>query len=209
MKTKVKGKIIENTYCLKNNLKEIKKDDESKFVYTARPELIKETRFVDWKDICEFSGYPYYNSKPTTTLSFNTFNEINISENETVHIDKEIFRADLNELHLFTNKIVEETDKRKRLSEEEFESELASFNEQMIESNEKLLSYCKLHKLNPRETDVIELFKLVYSHSNYEIINGVMFEKSTSMYSNYADISAISTLSSSAIVYGTSIGSSY
>lgn len=170
MLTKVKGKIIENTYDVKVNVKDVGENGEVKFLYLAKPELIKQAEVIDWVDICEFSGQPYYNS------GFTFSKTINISEDEQVCVTKEVFRADLYELHLFTDKVVQELDKYKEKSELYFKEELANFNEQMIESNERLLSYCKLHKLDPRDTDAIELFKLVYNHSNYKITDGVILE---------------------------------
>lgn len=196
MLTKVKGKVILNKYRVESNLKEIKKDNKLKTVYTARPTLVKESNIIDWHDICKFNGEFCYNKKYGIPAKEAT---INISRNESVSIDEEIFRADLNELHLFTNKIVKEIDKHKGLAEEELEENLAKFNEQMIESNERLLSYCKLHKLNPRETDSIELFKLVYGHSNYTITDGVMKETNLNYY-----VDSISTLTST-VTYNDSV----
>ena len=197
MLTKVKGKIIENSYYIENNLKKIRKDNNDKLVYTEKPKLMKESRIVKWEDICNFDGKPYYNKHVKTF--YDSKNSINISENEEVTIDKEVFRADLNELHLFTDKIVEEIENFKEEVEESFKRELELFNEMMIESNEKLLSYCKLHKLNPKETDCIELFKLVYGHGNYKIVDGIMTELNLNLY--YDNCSSIGTLTSTTITY--------
>ena len=54
---------------------------------------------------------------------------------------------------------------------------MAGFNEQMTESNEQMSAYCKLHKLDPRDTDCEELFKIVYPNKEYEIVDGKMKEK--------------------------------
>lgn len=191
MLTRVKGKVILNKYRVESNLKKIKKDNKSELVYTARPTLIKESNVIDWQDICKFNGEPYYNKECFTVFGKSA---INISEDETVYINREVFRADLNELHVFTDKIVEESDVCKEKFEAKFKQELANFNEQMIESNDRLLSYCKLHKLNQRETDAIELFKLIYGHSNYQITDGVMKETYINYYNaGDAAIDALST----------------
>lgn len=46
----------------------------------------------------------------------------------------------------------------------------------MIESNQKLKSYCDVHKLNPEDTDVISLFEVVYGHNVYRIEDGAIKE---------------------------------
>ena len=44
----------------------------------------------------------------------------------------------------------------------------------MITSNEKLKSYCDVHKLSYEDTDAIELFGIVFPDEKYEIVDGVM-----------------------------------
>lgn len=186
MKTKVLGQVITNKYSVDNKRKEIKdSNSESKMIYEAKPELKKESE-IKWADICEFEGEPRYNSKrlvwnsiASTSIGFST--TISISENEEVSIDEEIFRADLNELHLHTSKVLKETDLNKDEMEITLENEMKLFNKEMIEADEKLKSYCVLHKLNPEETDCIELFKLVYSTNGCAVVNGVLIGTSYSI----------------------------
>ena len=113
-------------------------------------------------------------------ISFTFVGSLNISEDEEVHIAKEIFRADLNELHLQTDKIVEEIDLDKQVVDMGYEVYLGAFNEMMIESNEKMKSYCDLHKLGYKDTDCIKLFQLLYPNEMYEIVDGVMRVKTES-----------------------------
>ena len=52
--------------------------------------------------------------------------------------------------------------------------EMKLFNKEMIEADEKLKSYCILHKLSPEETDCMELFKLVYSKDVCWVTDGAL-----------------------------------
>lgn len=199
MRTVVFGKKIENHYIIKNNQKVISDEKNycDKWAFTAKPTIEKEVEVVDWSELLSFDGEPRYNknTKPKSSNSFMTFsfdfkNKINISSDEEVYIDEEIFRADLNELHLHTDKIVEENDNDREYQMNNYEVLVDDFNEQMILSNEKLHSYCKLHNLAPRSTDCIELFKLVFPDEEYVIEDGVMKvkEKTKVIPSEYENI---------------------
>ena len=75
------------------------------------------------------------------------------------------------------------------------------FNKEMIESDEKLKSYCNVHKLNPEETDCIELYKLVYSTDSYCIFNGkFVVTNGTSTITNYGSFAGDSITATSPIV---------
>ena len=114
MRTVVFGKRIENHYIIKNNQKEVFDENNycSKLVFTAKPTIEKEVEIVDWSELLSFEGEPRYNngtkpkvksSKPfnlSAILSFSTKNKMHISRDEEVCIDEEMFRADLDELHL-------------------------------------------------------------------------------------------------------------
>lgn len=171
MKTKILGQIITNKYSVDNKRKEIKNSDGNpKMIYGGKPELKKESE-IKWADICEFEGDPRYNNKH---LGWYFGRALNISEDEEVSVNEEIFRADLNELHLHTNKILKEIDLNKDEMEIALTNEMKSFNKEIIEADEKLKSYCLLHKLNPEETDCMELFKLVYSTDGCVVANGTL-----------------------------------
>ena len=178
MITRIKGKNITNFYSVKAN-KTIKviNDNEPKTIYTARPELIKEAK-VEWLEICSFEGDMSYDEVGSYYFGLGS-KTIHISEDEKVNVNKVIFRADLNEKHVFTNKVIDEMDdcESKFSSEMIFNNELSDFNAAMINSNDTMLTYCKLHKLFPEDTDCIELFKLVYPGETYEIVDGVMKKK--------------------------------
>ena len=171
MITRVFGKKIENYYDVDHKWIQIKGDDgDFKTIYTDKPTLTRETKVKEWSELCSFDGEPRYNSN----RSFFMYNNINISADETVMIEEEIFRADLNEMHLHTNKIIEEVDIDKEDALCILEGQIKAFNKMMIESNNRLMTYCNLHKLSYEDTDCIELFKLVFPDDEYVIENGIM-----------------------------------
>lgn len=181
MKTKVFGKKIENVYEIDYKQKTIQNEHgEYIMVFTDKPTLTKTPTVREWSELCVFDGVPRYNKGTNSNfpkLSYFNFDyrdRINIAEDEEVCIDKEVFRADLNELHLFTDKVVEEDDDDRDYQMGGYETLVGEFNQQMIESNDKLKAYCKLHNLEPYRTDCIELFKLVYPDKAYVIKDGIM-----------------------------------
>lgn len=166
------------------------KESESKTVFTDRPCITTEIT-QNKEEICNFSGEPYFRS----ASAWNTWDYIYISEDEKIRVARTTFRADLNEIHLFTDKVMNENHLNKEDAEDELNSALECFNKQMIESNEKLKDYCDIHGLNYLEVDCIKLFKLVYGHDNYEIVDGKMQERKnyTVIKADSCSVSAIDT----------------
>lgn len=199
MITRVFGKKIENFYEVIHNWKQIEDSDgEIKTVYIDKPLINKTRKVKKWTELCSYEGEPRYNSR----IGWDLYNKINISENETVTIEEEIFRADLNEMHLHTNKVVEEKDINKEDALSILEAQIKAFNKMMIESNNKLMSYCNLHKLSYEDTDCIELFKLVFPDEEYVIKDGVMKVKENSknvISSLYIDGSIANTISDASL----------
>ena len=174
MKTRLFGKKIENIYDVDHKQKEIKDENgDFKTVYTGKPTITKETKVKEWSELCSYDGEPRYN---LNLFDFYGYKKCNISEDEMVSIEDEIFRADLNEMHLHTNKIVEERDVDKEDAMSILDGQIKAFNKMMIESNDRLMTYCDLHKLSYEDTDCIELFKLVFPNDEYVIKDGVMKE---------------------------------
>lgn len=205
MRTVILGKKIENVYEVNHNWKTIDDGNSGvKTVYTGKPTLVMIPHIKEWTEICSYDGEPRYNSG--SNYMFGTMfskNQINISEDETITVNKEIFRADLNEVHLETDKVLEEVDINKEVSEEILSEQIRAFNSMMITSNEKLKAYCDVHNLPYSDTDVIELFKIVFPDEKYEIVDGVMKvkKKGVEMYVSSARdtldslTSAINTIS--------------
>lgn len=181
MKTIVKGKVVKNTYSVVSHAKKVETDDGESVVYDAKPELVKEPEVVDWVDLCSFDHEPYFNKAKEPYLTFNSY-KLNIGDEE-VSIDKQTFVANLDELHLFSDKVVEESDDTlgKSLAEIDYASHLSAFNESLIANNEKMKAYCKVHKMDPGETNAIELFKLVYNTEHYVIYDGKIYNTSSDL----------------------------
>lgn len=197
--TKVFGKDI--TYKYDVDWKQ--KESESRNIFAGKP-CIKTEITQNHKEICNFSGEPYLIDKGWRF-------KLHISEDEEVTVEYRKFRADLNEIHLFTDKVMNETHLNKEGAEDELNSALECFNKQMIESNEKLKDYCDIHALVPSVTDCVKLFKLVYGHDNYEIVNGKMQERQErkDYYTIKADNSYITAIDTSKLSAYAAISSEY
>ena len=183
MKSVVLGKVVEIKHILEINQKTITDENgKEKLVYTAKPKIKKEELVAEWREICRFKGEPAYNyeymfnwnSLHMFTGFKDTRNRLNISENEEVAIDKKVFRADLEEMHLFTNKILEEIDVNAVDAADQLRLHTRDFNKQMIESNEKMKAYCDLHGLKYEDSDCEKVFELVYLGREYKIVDGKM-----------------------------------
>lgn len=173
MKTKVFGKVIENNYSVIYNSKQIEDENGNvKTVYTDKPMILKGQTVKEWIELCSYKGEPRYNSNNRCMLY--GYRHFNIAENETVRTEEEIFRADINEMHLHTDKVVEERDIDKENALSILDGQVREFNKMMIESNDRLKAYCDLHKLSYEDTDCIELFKLVFPDDEYVIQDGIM-----------------------------------
>lgn len=179
MKSVVLGKVIENVYSVDPKTTTIKDEHgEEKVVYTAKPVLNKESKIKEWRYILHFEGEPKYNTKNSyyylKMYTHDYSKHLNISDNEEVAIIEEIFRADLNELHLHSNKVMEEIDVNKESSTYEYEAYIEQFNKMMNTSNKAMQDYCDLHGLDYRKADCEKVFSLVYPDKVYEIKDGKM-----------------------------------
>ncbi|MBU5331748.1 hypothetical protein KQI61_06025 [Anaerocolumna aminovalerica] len=177
MKTIIQGKNLKTTYGIDYKWKTIKNDKgDDVTVYIGKPKLTKKTELIEWETIAEVDEKIEYNSSPIFNINSYGFTisvgKINLSEDEVVNVEEKITRVDLGAYVLHTDKVLHEEIVLKEDSEETLVCQIKAFNKMMIESNEKLSSYCKLHKLNPEETDVDELFKLVYPNKTYSIRDG-------------------------------------
>lgn len=173
MKNVILGANIETTYSVNTNLKNEKDGADFKAIYVGKPALVVDSKVVSYDEILSFDGEIRYNKEATPLYDYR---KINISEEETVNIKKEIFRADLNELHVYTDKILSNEEIGKEKAEKSLKYHTRMFNRQMIESNEKMKLYCDVNNLSYEKTDCFQLFKLVYGHDCWDIDNGVMKE---------------------------------
>lgn len=150
MKSIIQGQNVEKVYSV-----EAKRDDKGKFI--SKP-VIKVDKKITYSDICEVDGEIGYNSN----YNFFQQKQINLSEDETIAVLKEIYRADLNAMVVQTDKVLDEYETNLYESETELRELITEYNEQIINDDEKLKAYCEVHKLVPSETDVDELKKIVY-----------------------------------------------
>lgn len=96
-------------------------------------------------------------------LGLGVWKKINLSEEEEVTVISQLYRADLHAYMVRTNKVLSEKDVNKGVAEYEYNQLLREYNKMMIEADEELLSYCKVHKLVPADTDYEELRRVVPS----------------------------------------------
>ena len=140
-----------------------------------RPQVVRKVELNHNEEILRFEGVPHYNSRSNGIFSYACYGErLNISENEEVEQEKKVFRPDLNEIHIFTNKIIsefEDTEEKARV-EEEVKQGIAAFNKKTIEDNEKMKKYCDLHRLDHEVTDPIELANLIYGKGSWALVEG-------------------------------------
>ena len=173
MRTVVLGKNIEHFYEIDSKRQDIKRSDGTyDTVFTDKPVLTTHNKIIDWEEILSYDGEPRYNNDFDPWSSH--IHKMCISETDIVCAEREVFRADLNEVHVYTDRIMTEIEMYKEEAEREYAELVALFNKQMIESNDKMKAYCDLHKLNYEETDCTELFKLVYPDESWEIKDGKM-----------------------------------
>lgn len=197
MKTKIMGKKITKIYYLDDGKE--RRPNEDGFWFARKPELKFDMQIDGWETICEFEGELHYNNNEiwiSNSVSPYFQLKINISEDEEALVEKTIFRADLNEMHVHTNKVISENNVNKEETEERYEGTLCVFNCFMIESDDKLKQYCNLHKLRPADIDCIELFKLVYQQDNYAIVDGKFQTPQMTWKLNSTEASAIALKSS-------------
>ena len=164
-----------NKYEVVDHLKELKDENgKSKTVFDARPFIHVCSEVEDWATIVPDIDGEIKRNEVLICGHLTALNSINIGKYESIDINEKIYRADLDEMHVFTDKVIEERDEGKEEAEARLAELIGDYNEQMITSNKNMTAYCKLHKLNPREADCEEVFKLVYPCQRLEIINGTM-----------------------------------
>ena len=184
MKTVIFGKNIEEFYDVIPNYTVEQDDRTFKKVFQEKPNLKKEFNEESPIPIVTYDGEFDTNREPNGGFLFHPFSnyigKININETEAVNVEKVIFRADIQERHVFTDKVMNKEVFGKEEAEQEYAALMREFNSQMIESNDRLKAYCNVNKLNPEETDVAELWKVVFENVPYTISNGKIIELKTS-----------------------------
>lgn len=185
MKTIIFGKNIEEIYEVVPNYTEVKQGDGTfKKVFQEKPVLKKKFNEISPIPIVTYDGEFETNRGSGSAAFFYPayVGSININEAEVVNVEKVIFRADIQERHVFTDKVMNKEVFNKEEAEQEHAALMREFNSQMIESNDRLKAYCNVNKLNPEETDVTELWKVVFGDVPYIINDGKITEKIYGFY---------------------------
>ena len=156
----IQGRHIENVWEVRYDRDEktgkIAKKPHIRFDASFKYETLKDTHGEDFI----VDGEIGMNSS-RGWLGLNTTDSINLSEDEKVTVIAKIYRADLHAYMVHTDKVLSEKDVNKEEAEFKYNKLLAEYNKTMIEDDEELLSYCKVHHLKPEETDYDELVKIV------------------------------------------------
>jgi len=185
LKTVIFGKNIEEFYDVIPNYTVEQDDRTFKKVFQEKPNLKKEFNEESPIPIVTYDGEFDTNREPNGGFLFHPFSnyigKININETEAVNVEKVIFRADIQERHVFTDKVMNKEVFGKEEAEQEYAALMREFNSQMIESNDRLKAYCNVNKLNPEETDVTELWKVVFGDTPYMINDGKITELKSSV----------------------------
>lgn len=180
MITRVMGKVTVTHWYVEPNYHEERKEDGTvKFVFDKRPELKSDVRELEPMEICRYEGEPHMD----IPCEFYIQAKIHIGD-ECVTVLKNNFYADRDEYRQFVNKVIKNTDINQEESREKYKLLLRDYNKQTIEGDEELLAYCKLHHLDPEETDVDELKKVCRHKESISKYNGSAIDISNDI-SNY------------------------
>lgn len=153
IKSNIQGKHITHNY-------EVKYERNDKGGLKYKPSLtVKDTE--TYETILIVDGEIGQNS--TKFWKIYSTPTINISESESVEVEGKIYRADLHEYMIHTDKVLSEKDANKEEAEALFSKLSSEYNQLMIERDEKLVAYCRVHKLDPEDTNYEELKKIVYN----------------------------------------------
>lgn len=166
MQTIIQGKEIETTYSVKTVRNE-------NGVLIKKPELVKTSKVVRWNNLLNpIDGDIRLNNSP---VSFNSHFCINISENETVSIEEEIYRADINKVMVHTDKVVREKEINKTEAENEFKKVMAEYNHSVIDNDSKMKAYCNVNKIDIDTVDIDDLKRICGNEgsANMDSINAI------------------------------------
>ena len=164
MITRVMGKVTATHWYVEPNYHEERKEDGTvEFVFDKRPELKSDVRELEPMEICRYEDKP--NMDIPCGFYFPT--RIHIGD-ECVDVLESNFYADRDEYRQFVNKVIKNTDINQEESREKYNLLIRDYNKQSIEGDEKLLAYCRLHHLDPEETDVDELKKILKENDTIE-----------------------------------------
>lgn len=153
MITKVMGRVTDTYWSVEENCHI---DYESKeLIFDAKPEIKKNVVDCDPVVICEYDG------SPVICCEYGVF-----IDGEFVAEQKREFHADIPEWRQYVYKVVMNRDYDMEEAEAQYKELICEYNAYVINGDEKLLAYCKLHNLDIKETDPDELKKILPSNQS-------------------------------------------
>lgn len=178
MQTVLLGQVVKKKYEAVRNCEERMINGELVEVFTGVPELKEEESVDEWREFCRYDGEPRYTQALNDMWKrFEGFYDKEFFwQGMRIKAKQENFHADLNEVHVETDHILDFIEEGKDIAESLHSTDMYLFNEEMIKSNESLKAYCDLHKLDYGSTDCRQLFKIVYPNKSWTIINGEMVD---------------------------------
>ena len=154
------GKKVKENYKV-----EVNQNEEGKLL--SKPKIVLDDTDIKWEEILSYE--PQYHTTDWYFITTSRYGKINISANEEVGVEQQIFRADLGDWIQYTDKVLEKKDNLKKC-EKELAPILRLYNTQKIEANPKAKSYCDIHKLDYAETDYEELMEIIDPDSCKEVM---------------------------------------
>lgn len=183
MITRVMGRKTETWWTCEphKHIESVAQDGSIKYKFDCKPELKCDVVELDPVEVCQYDGNPLKSNvcRPFGILDANRNPKINIGDEE-IEVIKETFYCDLGEWKQFVDKVVENVDHDKEAAEAEYAEAICEYNEQTINEDERMKAYCELHHLDPAETDVDELRKIVYG--NTVTVGTILTSTSSSSY---------------------------
>ena len=153
MITKVMGRVTDTYWSVEENCHI---DYESKkLIFDAKPEIKKNVVDCDPVVICEYDG------SPVICCEYGVF-----IDGEFVAEQKREFHADIPEWRQYVDKVVRNIDYDMEETEAQYKELICKYNAYVINGDERLFAYCKLHNLDIEETDPDELKKILPSKTS-------------------------------------------
>lgn len=188
MITKVMGRVTDTYWSVEENCHI---DYESKkLIFDAKPEIKKNVVDCDPVVICEYDG------NPVSLVGYNNddywASGIFIS-GEFVTEQKREFHADIPEWRQYVDKVVKNVDYDMEETEAQYKELIREYNAYVINGDERLFAYCKLHNLDIEETDPDELKKILPSKTSDTISVDVSLPSFTIHPGYYASSSIVAS----------------
>ena len=186
MITKVMGRVTDTYWSVEENCHI---DYESKkLIFDAKPEIKKNVVDCDPVVICEYDGSPISSPEYVIYWGYGVF-----IDGEFVTEQKREFHADIPEWRQYVDKVVKNVDYDMEETEVQYKELIREYNAYVINGDERLFTYCKLHNLDIEETDPDELKKILPSKTSDTVSVDVSLPSFTIHPGYYASSSIVSS----------------